>query len=54
MDVLGGAAVTAVPLLILSGMLLPLDAGPRWVQIVGRFNPLTWIVDAERALFAGT
>ena len=42
------------PLLILSGMLLPLEAGPRWIQIAGRFNPLTWIVDAERALFAGT
>jgi ABC-2 type transport system permease protein len=41
------------PLLILSGMLLPLEAGPRWIQILGRFNPLTWIVDAERALFAG-
>jgi len=41
------------PLLILSGMLLPLEAGPRWIQIVGRFNPLTWIVDAERALFNG-
>lgn len=42
------------PLLILSGMLLPLEAGPRWIQIVGRFNPLTWIVDAERALVAGS
>lgn len=42
------------PLLILSGMLLPLEAGPRWIQILGRFNPLTWIVDAERALFAGS
>jgi ABC-2 type transport system permease protein len=42
------------PLLILSGMLLPLEAGPQWIQILGRFNPLTWIVDAERALFAGS
>jgi ABC-2 type transport system permease protein len=42
------------PLLILSGMLLPLEAGPRWIQILGRFNPLTWIVDAERALFGGS
>ena len=42
------------PLLILSGMLLPLEAGPRWIQILGRCNPLTWIVDAERALFAGS
>ncbi len=42
------------PLLILSGMLLPLEAGPQWIQVLSRFNPLTWIVDAERALFAGT
>jgi ABC-2 type transport system permease protein len=42
------------PLLILSGMMLPLEAGPRWIQVLGRFNPLTYIVDAERALFSGT
>jgi ABC-2 type transport system permease protein len=42
------------PLLILSGMMLPLEAGPRWMQIIGAFNPLTYIVNAERALFAGT
>ncbi len=42
------------PLLILSGMLLPLEAGPRWIQVLGRFNPLTWIVDAERVLFSGS
>jgi ABC-2 type transport system permease protein len=42
------------PLLILSGMMLPLEAGPRWIQVLGQFNPLTYIVNAERALFAGT
>jgi ABC-2 type transport system permease protein len=42
------------PLLILSGMMLPLEAGPGWMQVVSRFNPLTYVVDAERALFAGT
>ena len=42
------------PLLILSGMMLPLEAGPRWMQVVGAFNPLTYIVDAERALFSGS
>ncbi|HXV93218.1 MAG TPA: ABC transporter permease [Pseudonocardia sp.] len=41
------------PLLILSGMLLPLDDGPGWMQAVARFNPLAHVVDAERALFAG-
>jgi ABC-2 type transport system permease protein len=41
------------PLVILSGMLLPLDMGPTWMQAVGRISPLTAIVDAERALFSG-
>jgi ABC-2 type transport system permease protein len=42
------------PLLILSGMMLPLETGPGWMQVVSKFNPLTYIVDAERVLFAGT
>jgi ABC-2 type transport system permease protein len=41
------------PLLILSGMMLPLESGPGWMQTAARFNPLTYIVDAERALFSG-
>lgn len=42
------------PLLILSGMMLPLDSGPQWMRVVAAFNPLTYIVEAERALFAGS
>ncbi len=41
------------PMLILSGMLLPLDVGPGWLQAAALANPLTYVVDAERALFAG-
>ncbi|WP_254668950.1 ABC transporter permease [Brevibacterium sp. CS2] len=41
------------PLMILSGMLLPLDSGPRWMQIAATANPLAYVVEAERALFAG-
>ena len=41
------------PLLLLSGMLLPVDGGPAWLETASRFNPLTHVVDAERALFAG-
>ena len=41
------------PVLILSGMLLPLEGGPGWMQALSRLNPLTHIVEAERALFAG-
>lgn len=42
------------PLLILSGMLLPISAAPAWMQAVATVNPVNWIVQAERALLAGT
>ncbi|WP_336208656.1 ABC transporter permease [Nonomuraea sp. LPB2021202275-12-8] len=41
------------PLLLLSGVLLPMDSGPAWLLVAGHFNPVTYIVDAQRALFAG-
>ncbi|MEU4196531.1 ABC transporter permease [Kribbella sp. NPDC026611] len=42
------------PLMILSGMLLPLETGPEWMKIASKFNPLSYLVDAERALFSGS
>lgn len=42
------------PLLLLAGILLPVDKNaPGWLQGASDVNPLTYIVDAERALFAG-
>ncbi|MGE4426084.1 MAG: ABC transporter permease [Solirubrobacteraceae bacterium] len=41
------------PLMLLSGMLLPIDDGPGWLRALSAANPLTYVVDAERALFAG-
>jgi ABC-2 type transport system permease protein len=41
------------PLMILSGMLLPLESGPEWMQAAAVANPVSHVVDAERALFAG-
>jgi ABC-2 type transport system permease protein len=41
------------PLMILSGMLLPLETGPGWMQLAAKFNPLAHMVTAERLLFAG-
>ena len=41
------------PVMILSGMLLPLDDAPGWLTTAAAFNPLSYIVPAERALFAG-
>lgn len=43
----------ALPLMLLGGVLLPMDAAPRWLQLASRGNPLTYLVEAERALFAG-
>lgn len=41
------------PLLLLSGVLLPLETAPGWLKVLGQINPVTYIVDAQRALFAG-
>jgi ABC-2 type transport system permease protein len=41
------------PLMLLSGVLLPMDFGPAWLQVAAGLNPISYIVEAERALFAG-
>lgn len=41
------------PLLLLAGILLPLDGGPGWLQALSKANPLTYVVNAERTLFGG-
>jgi ABC-2 type transport system permease protein len=43
----------ALPILLLSGILLPMTLAPRWLQIVSDFNPFKHIVDALRAVFRG-
>ena len=42
------------PLLLLAGILLPLDGAPGWLQFLSDVNPLKYVVVAERELFAGT
>lgn len=42
------------PLLLLAGVLLPIEGGPGWLETASSLNPLTYVVDAERVLFAGT
>ncbi len=42
-----------LPVLLLSGILLPMSLAPRWLQWVAAFNPLSHAVDAMRSLFAG-
>ena len=43
----------ALPMLLLSGILLPMSLAPDWLQTLSTFNPLTHAVDAARALFNG-
>jgi ABC-2 type transport system permease protein len=41
------------PVLLLSGILLPLALAPGWLQGIARANPFSWAVDGTRALFDG-
>jgi ABC-2 type transport system permease protein len=43
-----------LPLMLLSGILLPISSGPQWLQILAYFNPLYYTVDASRHLAEGT
>lgn len=47
------ANAVSQPLLLLSGILLPLSLAPEWLQTIAKFNPFSWAVDASKALFAG-
>ena len=42
-----------VPVLLLSGILLPMTMAPDWLRTLSRFNPLSHIVDAIRDAFLG-
>ncbi|MFG1682148.1 ABC transporter permease [Nonomuraea sp. NPDC049269] len=43
----------ALPIMLLSGALLPMTLAPEWMQKVALFNPMYHPVVAGRALFAG-
>ncbi|MFQ6394924.1 ABC transporter permease [Nocardia sp. KC 131] len=42
-----------VPLMLLSGILLPMSLGPTWLQNIAKANPFSHTVDAARAMFRG-
>jgi ABC-2 type transport system permease protein len=42
-----------VPLMLLSGIMLPLVLGPGWLQAIGRATPFRYIIDAMRDGYAG-
>ena len=41
----------SLPLLLLSGVLLPLTFAPGWLRAIAAANPLAYAVDASRAIF---
>jgi ABC-2 type transport system permease protein len=41
----------AIPLLLLSGILLPMSLAPQWLRVLADINPLKHVVDGVRALF---
>src|SRR3954462_13375160 len=43
----------SLPLLLLSGVLLPMSLAPAWLRHSSQVNPLTYVVDASRSLFRG-
>jgi ABC-2 type transport system permease protein len=42
-----------LPLMLLSGILLPMTLAPVWLRRIADINPLTYTVEAARALFNG-
>ncbi|QEV20776.1 MULTISPECIES: ABC transporter permease [Streptomyces] len=46
-------SMVLVPLMLLSGVLLPMSAAPDWLYDLSRVNPLSHVVDALRAITAG-
>ncbi len=43
-----------MPVLLLSGILLPMTLGPAWLLRASDFMPTRWVVDAVRGAFDGT
>lgn len=42
-----------VPLILLSGVMLPMNLGPGWLQGVARLSPFRYVIDAMREAYAG-
>jgi len=42
-----------LPVLLLSGTLLPMSLAPSWLKIIAHFNPVYYVVEASRALALG-
>jgi ABC-2 type transport system permease protein len=45
--------MVSVPVLLLSGILLPMQLAPKWLYTISRLNPFSHVVDGSRAAFQG-
>jgi ABC-2 type transport system permease protein len=45
--------IVMMPVLLLSGILLPMTIGPQWLTSASNFMPIRWVVDGVRDSFAG-
>ncbi|MFJ6786033.1 ABC transporter permease [Streptomyces angustmyceticus] len=50
-----GPVINAVtmPSMLLSGLMLPIALGPRWLDVLSHLMPLRYLVDSVRAAFVG-
>jgi ABC-2 type transport system permease protein len=46
-------SISVMPLMLLSGVLLPMTIAPAWLYGLSRANPLSYVVDSERAFVTG-
>jgi ABC-2 type transport system permease protein len=46
-------SMVSVPLMLLSGILLPMSLAPEWLYILAHANPFLYIVEAMRSVFLG-
>lgn len=42
-----------LPIMLLSGIMLPISLAPSWLKVVAHFNPFYYAVEASRSLFLG-
>lgn len=47
-------STVVVPLMLLSGALLPMSLAPAWLDVLSRLTPFRYAVEGMRALFAGS
>jgi ABC-2 type transport system permease protein len=48
-----GLNLLIMPVVLLSGIMLPLTIGPGWLQAIGRASPFHYIIDAMREAYVG-